>query len=53
MKRIKKLLCMLLGICLIVTILPAMALAIPKSYEIWVCGTEVTSDNADAVMAGV
>lgn len=49
----KKMWCILLCICLIVVMLPATALANPQSYEVWVGGIEVTSDNADQVMDGV
>jgi hypothetical protein len=46
----KRILSILLSVCMALTLLPTVALASPVSYGIWVGATEVTSENMDGVI---
>ena len=53
MKTNKKILARLIGVELVITLLPSMALADdPVSYNLWVGGKQVTSENAGNITSG-
>ena len=45
----KRILSALLCLCMVMALMPTVAFAEPKSYNLWVGGVEVTSDNASNI----
>ena len=48
----KRILSALLCLCMVMALMPTVAFAEPKSYNLWVGGVEVTSDNASNITGG-
>ncbi|MHC1693988.1 MAG: S-layer homology domain-containing protein [Eubacteriales bacterium] len=46
----KRILSILISVCMVLSLLPTVALASPISYGIWVGSTQVTSENMDNVL---
>ena len=45
----KRILSALLCLCMVMALMPTVAFAEPTSYNLWVGGVEVTSDNASNI----